>query len=169
MNVFLSLIKILAGVFFQSISILADGINNLSDAGNALILLISFKYSNSEADAEHPYGHARFEYLASCIVAVSIVLLSVEMFKSSIDKIMHPTEIQFSFLLVSVLIVSILGKLVLYKFYINCARVIDSTVLQASASDSINDAYSTLAVFISILIQFLISILCFKYFSKFLM
>lgn len=153
LNICLSFIKILTGLFFQSISILADGINNLSDAGNSLILLISFKYSNLEADAKHPYGHARFEYLASCIVAVSIVLLSVEIFKSSIDKIMNPTEIQFSLLLVSVLIVSILGKYVLYKFYINCANAIDSTVLQASAKDSINDAYSTLAVFISIIIQ----------------
>lgn len=152
-NICLSLMKILTGLFFQSVSILADGINNLSDAGNSLILLISFKFSNSEADAEHPYGHARFEYLASCIVAVSIVLLSVEMFKSSIDKIMNPTDIQFSILLVCVLITSILGKFVLYKFYMNCANAIDSTVLQASACDSINDVYSTLAVFISILIQ----------------
>ena len=79
--------------------------------------MISFKFSNSEADEKHPYGHARFEYLASCIVAVSIVLLSVEMFKSSIDKIMNPTDIQFSILLVCVLITSILGKFVLYKFY----------------------------------------------------
>lgn len=157
-NICLSFSKILTGLFFQSVSILADGINNLSDAGNSLILLISFKYCNLEADKEHPYGHARFEYLASCIVAVSIVLLSIEMFKSSIDKILNPTEIQFSILVISILILSILGKFALYKFYMNCAIVIDSTVLKASAKDSMNDVYSTLAVFISILIQYSLGI-----------
>lgn len=157
-NIILSFSKILTGWFFHSISILADGINNLSDAGNSLILLISFKYSNSEADAEHPYGHARFEYLASCIVAVSIVLLSVEMFKSSFDKILNPQDIQYSTMLGLVLIFSILGKLALYQFYMNCSKAIDSTVLQASASDSMNDVYSTVAVFTSILIQYFFKI-----------
>lgn len=151
-NVFLSSIKIAAGYLFNSISILADGINNLSDAGNSLILLISFKLSSKEADEEHPFGHERFEYLASCIVAVSILLLSVEMFKSSINKIINPTDIDFSYILVFVLIVSMLGKIVLYKFYLNCAKKIDSTVLEASAQDSINDVFSTSAVFISTLL-----------------
>lgn len=151
-NLILSMSKILSGIFFHSVSILADGINNLSDAGNSLILLISFKLSSKEADEEHPFGHERIEYLASCIVAASILLLSFEMFKSSLDKIVNPSDIDFSILLVIVLIGSILGKLFLYVFYKNCAKPIDSTVLLASAQDSINDVASTSAVLVSTLI-----------------
>lgn len=152
LNICLSAMKILSGMIFNSVSILADGVNNLSDAGNSLILLISFKLSSKEADEEHPFGHERFEYLASCFVALSILFLAVEMFRSSFDKILHPSDIDFSILLVVVLSVSILGKLALYKFYKNCAKPIDSTVLEASAQDSINDVYSTSAVLISTLI-----------------
>lgn len=151
-NLILSMSKILSGFFFHSVSILADGINNLSDAGNSLILLISFKLSSKEADEEHPFGHERIEYLASCIVAASILLLSFEMFKSSLDKIVNPSDIDFSILLVIVLIGSILGKFFLYVFYKNCAKPIDSTVLLASAQDSINDVASTSAVLVSTLI-----------------
>lgn len=151
-NLILSCMKIFSGILFNSVSILADGVNNLSDAGNALILLISFKLSSKEADEEHPFGHERFEYLASCLVAVSILILSFEMFKSSFDKIFHPTNIEFSYLLVGMLLLSILGKILLYKFYENCADAISSTVLHASAQDSINDVYSTSAVLASALI-----------------
>lgn len=152
LNIALSVMKMVSGLIFHSVSILADGVNNLSDAGNSLILLISFKLSSKEADAEHPFGHERIEYLASCIVALSILLLSVELFRSSFDKILHPSDIDFSILLVVVLGVSILGKLLLYKFYKDCAKGIDSTVLEASAQDSINDVYSTTAVLISTLL-----------------
>lgn len=158
MNIFLSCIKIIAGWLFNSVSILADGVNNLSDAANSFILLISFKLSSKEADEEHPFGHERIEYLASIVVAASILLLSFEMFKSSLDKIFHPTRIDFSYLLVLILGISILGKFVLYRFYKNCATAIDSTVLEASAADSINDVYSTTAVLLSAMISKFFSI-----------
>ena len=151
-NLILSIIKVISGIFFNSISILADGINNLGDVGNSLILLISFKLSNKEADEKHPYGHERMEYLASIALAVSIVFLSIEMFKTSIDKILHPTSIDFSIILVFVLIVSILGKYMLYLFYKKCANEIHSTILHASALDSISDVYSTTAVFVSLIL-----------------
>ncbi len=157
-NVFLSLIKIISGLVFNSISILADGVNNLLDAGNSLIIFISFKLSNKEADEKHPYGHERIEYLASLAVSISILFLSIEMFKSSILKIFNPSDILFSYILIIVLIVSILGKIVLYLFYKRCGIEINSVVLEASAQDSLNDVFSTLAVFISTLIYKLFNI-----------
>lgn len=152
MNLILSVSKILAGLFFNSVSIMADGINNLSDAGNSLILLVSFKLSSKEADKEHPFGHERIEYLASCVVGVSILLLAFETFKSSLSKVFHPEGIDFSVLLVFVLVLSIIGKIILYRFYKKCGDAIDSTVLHASAQDSINDVFSTSAVLAATLI-----------------
>ena len=157
-NIFLSCIKIVSGFIFNSISILADGINNLADAGNSLIIFISFKLSNKEADEKHPYGHERIEYLASLAVAISILFLSIEMFKSSILKILNPTDIIFSYLLIIVLMLSILGKIILYLFYRNCGSQINSVVLEASASDSLNDVFSTLAVLVSTIIYKLFNI-----------
>ena len=151
-NIVLSLMKICSGIIFYSVSILADGINNLADVGSSLILFISFKLSSKEADEKHPYGHERIEYLASLVVAISILFLSVEMIKTSFSKILLPTDIHFSYILVFILMISILGKIYLYFFYQKCAIEIDSPVLKASASDSINDVYSTFAVLVSTLI-----------------
>ena len=151
-NILLSSIKILSGFFFNSISILADGINNLADAGNSLIIFISFKFSNKEADEKHPYGHERIEYLASLTVAISILFLSIEMFKSSIIKVFTPSNILFSYILIIVLLISILGKVALYLFYKNCGLQINSIVLEASAKDSLSDVFSTTAIFISTII-----------------
>ena len=157
-NVFLSCIKIISGLIFNSISILADGINNLADAGNSLIVFISFKLSNKEADEKHPYGHERIEYLASLAVAISILFLSLEMFKTSISKIFKPSNIIFSYILIIVLIVSILGKILLYVFYKKGSIVINSVVLEASAKDSLSDVFSTLAVLGSTIIYKLFDI-----------
>lgn len=153
-NIGLSIIKMTAGWLFDSVAILADGVNNLSDAGNALILMVSFKLSSKPADEEHPYGHERYEYLASLVVGVSILLLSVELLKSSFNKIVNPDNVDYSILMIVVLVISIIGKIWLYAFYKKCAHKIDSTVLLASAQDSINDVLSTSAVFISTLIYY---------------
>lgn len=151
-NIILSILKILSGFIFNSVSMLADGINNLSDAGNALILLVSFKLSSKPSDEDHPYGHERIEYLASLVVGVSILLLSIELFKTSISKIIHPETIDVSIMMIGILIISIIGKLCLCIFYKRCAKEIDSTVLYASAQDSISDVLSTLSVLVSVLI-----------------
>ena len=158
LNIILAVSKMLAGVLFHSVAVLADGINNLSDSGNALILLISFRLSSKPADKEHPFGHERYEYLASMVVGVSILMLSFEMFKSSLDKILHPQPITASFLVIGVLIFSILVKLWLGIFYRRCADAIHSTVLKASSADSFNDVISTGAVLLSTIIAMLFSI-----------
>ena len=158
LNIILAVSKMLAGVLFHSVAVLADGINNLSDSGNALILLISFRLSSKPADKEHPFGHERYEYLASMVVGASILMLSFEMFKSSLDKILHPQPITASFLVIGVLIFSILVKLWLGIFYRRCADAIHSTVLKASSADSFNDVISTGAVLLSTIIAMLFSI-----------
>ena len=154
-NVFIAVMKMLVGLLFQSLAILADGLNNLSDAASMLVVLFSFKWSQLPADKEHPYGHQRIEYLASLIVGISIVLLFYELVKSSIDKILHPQVVEFSIIMVVVLLVSMVGKWCLYRFYQQCAKQIDSTVLFASAQDSRNDVLSTGVILVSTLVSYM--------------
>lgn len=153
-NIILCSTKILVGTLFHSVSISADGINNLSDAGNSLISLISFKLSSRPADKDHPFGHARYEYIASMIVAFSILLLGFEMIRTSFDKIIHPEKLSFSWLSVGVLVMSILAKCWMYVFNHNLGKKIDSKVLQATAIDSLSDTISTTGVLISLFVSY---------------
>ena len=102
--------KFIAGTVFGSIAIAADAINNLSDASSNIVSLIGFKLAEKPADEDHPYGHARFEYLAGLAVAVMVLVIGVELAKNSLDKILHPTPVVFSWLSVAVLAASILVK-----------------------------------------------------------
>ena len=112
-NLLLSGGKLAAGALSGSVAITADGVNNLSDAGSSLISLVSFRLAARPADAEHPSGHARIEYLSSMAVAVLILLLGVELAQTSLGKIFSPEEAAFSWLTVGVLVLSILAKLIL--------------------------------------------------------
>ncbi len=120
--------KFIAGVLSASIALQADAFNNLSDAGSSVISLLSFKLASRPADEEHPFGHARYEYLASMVVAVLILLLGYELIQSSIEKIISPGPIAFSWLSVGVLVASIGLKLFLYLFYKRVGRHIGSPV-----------------------------------------
>lgn len=153
-NLVLCTSKIAIGSLFGSVSISADGINNLSDAGNSIISLISFKLSSRPADKEHPFGHARYEYIAAMIVAMSILVLGVEMIKSSLDKIIHPESVNFSWLSVAVLIFSILAKAWMYFFNSGVGKAIESSVMQATAADSLSDSVATTVVLISLFISY---------------
>ena len=130
----------------MSVSIMADAFNNLSDASSNLISLVSFKISSRPADEDHPYGHARFEYLASMIVACLILAVSFELGKSSVQKILNPTDVALGIPLVLALIVSIFIKLWMSYFNKKLGSLINSTVLLAAAADSRNDIISTCAV-----------------------
>ena len=158
LNVCLALAKIIAGLFFSSISIFADGFNNLSDTGNSIVSLVSFKLSNKPADKDHPFGHERIEYVASLVVGISILLLSIELFQSSITKVINPTPIEFSFIIIVVLLLSIIVKLWMYRFYNKCAQTINSTVLVANAKDSLNDVFATSAIIASTLLSYFLDI-----------
>lgn len=152
-NVLLCLGKFIAGIVSGSLSISADAVNNLSDASSSIISLIGFKLSEKTADREHPYGHGRYEYLAGFMVAALIIVIGVELLRDSIIKIIKPTEVLFGVLPITVLSVSILVKLWMMLFYLKIARRIRSDTLRASAMDSRNDVFSTLAVLIALIIS----------------
>lgn len=148
-NLLLFIGKFTAGTIFGSVAVTADGVNNLSDAGSSVVSLVSFKLAGKPADREHPYGHARIEYLAAMMVAVLILVLGIELGKTSIEKIILPEAVTFSLLTVCVLIISILAKLWLYLFNKNLGKRIDSEVMKATAADSMSDVMATSAVLIS--------------------
>jgi len=152
-NLILFTAKFIIGTFVSSVSIRADGINNLSDAGNSIISLISFKISGRPADREHPFGHARMEYIASLIVSFIILHISLDIFSESIGKIFNPTEPTFHYAAVAVLLISILLKLWLFIFTRYLGKKINSVILQASAADSISDVIATSAVLLSSIIS----------------
>ena len=148
-NLILFGIKITAGTLFNSISIIADAVNNLSDSGSSIITLIGFKISGKPADAKHPYGHARMEYISGLIVSFIILYLGGQLAQSSIAKIIDPQAAQFSLISVVVLVISIFIKLWQCMFYRNIGKKIDSTTLIATSFDSQNDILATSGVLIA--------------------
>ena len=138
--------KLLVGLLTGSVSITADAMNNLSDASSSIVTLLGFRLAQMPADEDHPYGHARFEYLSGLAVAVMIMLIGFELAKSSFQKILNPTAVAFSGVAVAVLLGSIGVKLWLYLFNNRLGKLIASTTLEATAQDSRNDCVSTLAV-----------------------
>lgn len=148
-NVFLFVIKFVAGTLSGSIAITGDAVNNLSDAGSSVISLISFKLSNKPADLEHPFGHARIEYIAASTVAVIILLIGVELIQTSVGKIRQPSEVDFTWLTAGILIFSILAKLWLTRFNASLGKRIGSSVMKATAADSLADVMATTVVLIS--------------------
>ena len=145
--------KFLIGTLSGSVSITADAMNNLSDASSCLVTLLGFKLAEKPADEDHPYGHARFEYLSGLAVAVMIIVIGFELAKTSFGKIMHPSAVAMSIPLVAVLVLSIGIKLWMSLFNTRLGKYIDSTALLATAADSRNDCISTGAVLIAALAE----------------
>ena len=152
-NAFLFAVKFIMGTISGSVSITADAVNNLSDAASSVISLIGFKMAEKPADEDHPYGHARYEYLSGLTVAVMIILIGFELFKTSFDKVIHPSTVDFSIVLVIVLAVSILIKLWMAFFNKSLGKKINSSALEATAADSRNDVISTSAVLVAAVIS----------------
>ncbi len=152
LNLLLAAGKFTVGFLFGAISVQADAVNNFSDAGSQLISLVSFKIAAKPADREHPFGHARIEYVASMIVSFLVLLIGWELLSGSIDKVFHPKETVFSWISVAVLGVSVIVKLWLCIFNRAVARRINSTVMRATAADSLSDAAATAAVLVAMLI-----------------
>jgi len=154
-NFLLSGFKLTAGLISSSMAITADALNNLSDAGASLITLISFKLAAKPADRDHPFGHARIEYIASMIVSFLILLVGFEVLSDSLVGIFNPAEakkVEFSLLTLLILSVSVIVKICLAVYYRSVGRKIDSSVLRAAGTDSLSDSVSTLAVLISSII-----------------
>lgn len=154
-NFILVAIKLFIGVLASSVAIIADALNNLSDAGSSFISLVSFKISSKPADKEHPFGHARMEYISSMIVSFLIMLVGVELFSDSGRKILgmdSGNALTITNLTIILLFVSILIKLAMGIFYFNIARKIGSSVIKASGVDSLSDCASTVAILASSII-----------------
>ena len=145
-NALLFLAKLLAGTLAGSVSITADALNNLSDASSSIVTLLGFRLAQRPADEDHPYGHARFEYLSGLAVAVMIMGIGFELGKTSVEKILHPSPVALSLTAVLVLLGSIGVKLWLYLFNRKLGNLIGSTTLLATAADSRNDCVATAAV-----------------------
>lgn len=152
-NVLLFLGKLLAGILSGSVSITADALNNLSDASGSLLTLVGFRLAGKPADAHHPYGHARFEYLSGLAVAAMIMLIGFELGRTSVKKILHPEPVVFSGIMAVVLLVSIGMKLWLYLLNRRLGIRIRSSALLATAADSRNDCITTAAVLAASLME----------------
>lgn len=148
-NVFLFIIKVVAGLLSGSVSILADAFNNLSDAGSSLVALVGFRLSSAPPDREHPFGHGRMEYLSAMAVAALILVAGVELLKTAVDKILHPTVLQWQWVPVLILVAAIVVKGGMAWFYRRVDRVVDSQTLRAAATDSRNDILCTALVLVS--------------------
>lgn len=151
-NILLFIGKFLAGLISNSIAITADAFNNLSDAGSSLITLIGFKMAGQKPDTEHPFGHGRIEYLTGLLVSLLILLMGVELIKSSVSKILYPEVTECTPVVAGILIVSILVKLYMYLYNRSTGRKIDSAAMMATAADSLSDMLSTSVVLIATLI-----------------
>ena len=152
-NILLFASKLAVGIISGSVSITADAMNNLTDATGSVVTLVGFRLAEKPADEDHPYGHARFEYLSGLAVAALILIIGFELAKGSVEKIFHPTPVEFSWALVAVLVLSVLVKLWLAVFNRKLGNMINSATLQATSYDSRNDCISTGAVLIAAVIE----------------
>lgn len=152
LNIILCAAKGAIGLMSGSVSIVADALNNLTDASSNIVSVLGFKLASRPADSEHPYGHGRYEYLSGLVVAVMVLLIGIELLRSSIEKIIAPTPVDFSLALVAVLVMSIVVKLWMAAFNKGLGDRIDSETLIATAQDSKNDAIATAAVLLTSII-----------------
>lgn len=156
-NLLLFIIKSTVGFFSGSIAIVADAFNNLSDAASSIITIIGFKMSSKPADAEHPFGHGRIEYISALVVAFMVMLVGLQFVKSSFQRILNPTEVAFEIIPFILLLISIFIKFWLSKFNKSIGNLINSQALKAAAVDALGDVYTSSTVVVSFLISRFIS------------
>lgn len=152
-NLFLFVIKFVIGTIVHSVSIQADGVNNLTDAGSNIISILSFHLANKPADKDHPFGHERTETIASLFVGILILVLGFETAKESVSKVIHPGSIDFRIASVIILLISIIVKFWMYAYDKKLSKTYDSSLLEATALDSISDVCGTTAVLVSTLLS----------------
>lgn len=152
-NVLLFGFKLLAALLSGSVSIMADALNNLSDASGSIVTLVGFRLADRPADDKHPFGHARFEYLSGLAVSVLIILIGFELAKSSLDKILHPAAVEFTWVTAVVLIASVGVKSWMFLFNRSLGNRIHSASLHATAADSRNDCIATSAVLLAAVVE----------------
>ena len=152
-NLLLFGFKLFVGVITGAVSVVADALNNLSDAASSLVTLLGFRLAQQPADRDHPYGHARYEYLSGLMIAVMILVIGVELVKSSFEKIFNPAGVTFTAVSVIILLCSIGVKLWMARFYFSLAKITGSATLKAAGVDSRNDVIASAAVLIGCILQ----------------
>ena len=145
-NIFLFATKFFAGIITGAISITADAFNNLSDAASSIITLVGFGMAGKPADEDHPFGHGRMEYVSGLVVSILILMMGVELFKTSVEKVIHPEVITEQWISYVILVISIALKFWMYMFNKGIGWRIHSETMKATAADSLNDCISTAAV-----------------------
>lgn len=152
LNVCLFLGKYIAGAISGSIAIMADAVNNLSDAGSSFITLIGFRFAGKKPDVDHPFGHGRFEYISGFIVSMAIIMMGFELIKSSVSKILKPADIDMGTVSIVILIISILVKVYMAFYNRSIGKKINSAAMKATAIDSLSDACATFVVLVSMIV-----------------
>ena len=153
LNIFLTLFKIITGLVTGTMSIVADSINNLSDATSSIVTMVGFKMSGKPADKKHPYGHGRAEYIAGFVVAAAVIAIALELFKTSIGNIIKPADMDVSFATIIILVVAICVKMWMFLFYSKISNIISSKAMKATALDSRNDCVTTGVALLSVVIK----------------
>ena len=154
-NIILFVGKLLAGIITSSISITADALNNLSDAGSSIVTLAGFKLAAQKPDSKHPYGHGRIEYLAGLAVAAVILIMGFELFRDSTGKVLHPQDTEFSYVVIFILLASILVKCYMAYYNYSIGKEIDTAAVRAAAMDSMSDCIATGAVLVTTVLNHL--------------
>lgn len=152
LNICLFIGKLLAGIFSGSISVIADAVNNLSDAGSSIVNMVGFRIANTPPDREHPFGHGRAEYISGLVISFIIILMGFELIQSSFEKIFNPEMPKISVFTFIILTASVLVKLWLFLFNRKLGKIINSVALKAVAADSISDVLATVAVIAGMLV-----------------
>ncbi|BED93114.1 MAG: cation transporter [Candidatus Paraimprobicoccus trichonymphae] len=146
--------KMFVGIISSSIAVSADAFNNLADVGSSIVTIVGFKIASSPANPKHPFGFGRVEYISGLIISVAIIITGLEFAKSSIDKIFNPEKLNFDFVSIIILILSLILKLWLGIFNTKLGEIMDSSALKATALDSISDMISTGAILLSMLVTY---------------
>lgn len=149
-NIILFVAKFVMGSIAGSISIISDGFNNLSDCASCVVTLFGYKMAAKPADKDHPFGHGRVEYLTSLVIAIVIIMVGFELFTGSIDKVIHPSKVTFSYVVLATLIISIIIKVWMGHFNRKLGKQINSSVMLATAKDSLNDVVATSATVVAL-------------------
>ena len=152
LNLLLCAGKMIAGVISGSIATMADAINNLSDAGSSVITLVGFRLAGKKPDPDHPFGHGRAEYITGLLISIIIAMLGIELFRSSVEKILSPEPVAFSLLSAGILVVSIAVKVYMWHYNRSLARALNSPAMNATAADSLSDSVATAVVLLSMIL-----------------
>ncbi len=157
LNLILFLVKLFSGFAINSIAVISDSFNNLSDMGSSLVAAIGIKMSNRRPDKEHPFGHGRIEYISALIVSFMIFLVGFELFKGSLEKIFNPTLVEASLVPILILCLSVLVKVWMFVYNRYIGKLINSNVILATAQDSLNDSFATISVICATILSVKIS------------